>query len=71
VAELQAVVDHKETKIERYLQRCDEAWLLIVADGGHVSSSLELPPDSGSKLNTTFTRVLLYDGVVNAVTVLK
>jgi hypothetical protein len=71
MADIQAVVDLKEPKIRSYLSRCDEVWLLIVADGARISSTLDLESEPGSEVRTQFARVLLYDGDSNTVSRLK
>lgn len=42
IDELQNLVLSKEKKIASYLGKCDSVWLLIVADGQHISSIAEL-----------------------------
>lgn len=68
--DIQALVEQKDAKVEQYLRRCSEVWLLIVADGRHISSSLEIS-DVEALITTRFTRVLLYDGSTHTVTPLK
>ncbi len=71
IDEVAEFVKTKETKLGRYLANCDEVWLLIIADGRHISSSVELKADNSLALCSSFTRVLLYDAIVNAVTRLR
>jgi hypothetical protein len=71
VADIQAIVAPKEPKVSSYLSRCDEVWLLIVVDGTHISSSLDLKFETCPVIHTQFTRVLLYDGFLGVVTQLK
>jgi hypothetical protein len=71
IADVQAVVDRKEPKTDSYLLRCDEVWLLIVADGVHISSTLDLEIQPGSIMRSQFARVLFYDGDSNTVSRLK
>jgi hypothetical protein len=42
VNELQELLAWKYTKVPEYLQRCDDVWLVIVADGSYISSTAEL-----------------------------
>jgi hypothetical protein len=71
ISDIQAIVELKEPKIASYLSRCDEVWLLIVADGAHISSTLDLDIELDSTLRTQFTRVLFYDHVSKTVSRLK
>jgi hypothetical protein len=71
ITDIQAIVDVKESKINSYLSRCDEIWLLIVTDAAHISSTLKLKFEPGSAIRTQFERVLLYNGDSNSVTRLK
>jgi hypothetical protein len=40
--ELQEAIDEKNIKHARYLQHCDECWLLVIASGGRPSGLFEL-----------------------------
>ena len=70
-ADIQAVVNQKEPKVSSYLSRCTEVWLLIVASGVHISSTVDFKRETGATISTRFDRVLLYDGVGHSVTRLK
>jgi len=61
--ELQVILTSKSLKVREYLQRCDEVWLLIVADGQYISSTGELLPEEtqSSQYQSAFQRVLFYD----------
>ena len=61
--ELQQLVVSKGIKVPKYLQRCDEVWLLIVADGSNISSTAELSEVEVSQahLPSLFRKVLFYD----------
>ena len=61
--ELQSILTSKNSKVREYLQRCDEVWLLIVADGQYISSTGELLPEGtpSSQFQSAFQRVLFYD----------
>ena len=62
ISELQSVISDKENKINLYLQKCSSIWLLIVADGEHISSSSDLGEDVGSYIfRSNFDKVLFYD----------
>lgn len=71
ISDIQEIVDAKEPKIQSYLTKCDEVWLLIIADGAHISSTLDFDVDSRATLHTRFARVLLYNGESNSVFRLK
>jgi hypothetical protein len=69
--ELQELLASKNAKVPKYLQRCDEAWLLIVAEGGHISSTAELPEDVRHyHFRSRFHRVLFLDRTNRQVTTL-
>jgi hypothetical protein len=60
--ELQQSIASKNTKVPEYLQRCDEVWLLIIADGGYIYSTAELPEDIRQVyFRSPFQRILFYD----------
>ncbi len=74
VKEIQGIIDGKLPKIPKYRCKCDLVWLLIVAEGRHLSSSIDT--DWISKLNnhqfdSEFDCVLFYDDVAKAVEVLS
>src|SRR5438132_1465747 len=60
-----------EPKVQSYLTRCDEVWLLIIADGAHISSTLDFDVEPSATLHTQFARVLLYSGDSQSVFRLK
>ena len=61
-SELQELIASKNAKVPDYLQRCDEVWLLIVANGGYISSTAELPEDvQDANFRSLFHRILFYD----------
>ncbi len=69
-AEIQTILDGKEPLIKQYLEKCERVWLVIVADGMRISSTVEL--DLGDyNLITSFERVYFYDGASNQVLQLK
>ncbi len=60
--ELQELLASKNAKVSDYLQRCDEVWLLIVADGGYISSTADLPEDIQQvQFRSAFRKVLFYE----------
>jgi hypothetical protein len=60
--ELQQLIEVKNEKVANYLQRCDEVWLLIVADGGYISSTADLPEDTEQvQIRSAYRKVLFYD----------
>lgn len=61
-SELQELLTSKNAKVQDYLQRCDEVWLLIVADGRYISSTADLPEDIEQvHFRSAFRKVLFYD----------
>jgi hypothetical protein len=61
-SEVQLAIRLKEPKASEYLKKCDEAWLLIVADGSHISSTASLDTqDYSATHETRFSRVILFD----------
>jgi hypothetical protein len=71
IADIQEIVDAKEPKVQSYLTKCDEVWLLIIADGTHISSTLDFDVEPSATLHTQFARVLLYNGESKSVFRLK
>ena|SRR2546428_1111269 len=62
--ELQALISFKDTKIDAYLKRCAYVWLIIVADGRHISSNAELKAEVlQHRFKSRFERVLFYNSV--------
>jgi hypothetical protein len=61
--ELQQLIASKSINVPEYLQRCDEVWLLIVADGSYISSTAELSEEEvrQAHLLSLFQKVLFYD----------
>jgi len=61
VPEIVRLIESKNMKVPSYRQRCQELWLVVVADGERISSNLDVTDDV---LNTEFTSdfdsVLLY-----------
>ncbi|RMG26378.1 MAG: hypothetical protein D6732_21325 [Methanobacteriota archaeon] len=52
----------KEKLLEKYLQNCDEVWLLLVLDGHTPSGNWDVPNAVlETKYMTGFSRVILYD----------
>lgn len=62
--EIIAAVQRKSSKVETYLQHCDELWLLVVAsaDGPRSWASLQEPPYL-PRLHPGITRVFAYSQV--------
>ena len=59
--EIQAIIDSKESKIPAYAKQADELWLLIVIDGGELSSVADFPQRATKhSYGTTFDRVFLF-----------
>jgi len=61
-SELQELIESKDTKVTEYLRKCDEVWLVIVADGSQISSNAELHQDViDHDYSSDFTNILFYD----------
>jgi hypothetical protein len=70
--ELQDIISSKEEKLGTYLQKCSSIWLLIVADGQHVSSNSDLGEEVRRHVfRGTFDKVLFYDSFENWIAELK
>jgi hypothetical protein len=62
VNEIRDLIASKDTKAPAYLQQCDEVWLLIVADGTNISSTLDLSEEiRQARFPSRFKRVFFYD----------
>src|SRR6267143_4282593 len=62
IDEIQAEISRKEGKLREYLTHCDAAWLIIVINSHHFSTTAELPSGIGSHLfNSGFERVYIFD----------
>ena len=60
--ELYDLITSKNTKVPAYLQQCDEAWLLIVADGASISSTVDLSEEiRQTRFLCRFEKVFFYD----------
>jgi uncharacterized protein YciU (UPF0263 family) len=66
--EIQHLIDAKNDKAHEYLRRCDEIWLIIVADGHYISSNIDLPEATSSNIyESSFEQVLVYDRISSSV----
>lgn len=71
VSEIQELITSKDAKVSEYLQVCNAAWLLIVADGLHISSSADLPEQlQQAHFQSLFEKILFYDRPSRRVTTL-
>jgi hypothetical protein len=62
VEELEELISLKDAKIDAYLQNCAIPWLIIVADRGHISSSVALPDTVKQyPFQTRFDRVIFWN----------
>jgi uncharacterized protein YciU (UPF0263 family) len=62
--EIQYLIDAKNDKTQDYLRRCDETWLIIVADGHYISSNIDLPEATSNNVFVSFfEQVLVYDRI--------
>jgi hypothetical protein len=69
--ELQKLISSKDVKIQSYLQKCPSVWLVIIADGAHISSNVELHQVVHQhRFKGRFARVLFYDAVNNSIATL-
>ena len=60
--EIQVLINKKDKKVADYLKKCQEIWLLIVADGVRISSSIDISPNTlNTQFKSQFNRVLFYD----------
>jgi hypothetical protein len=66
--EIQHLIDAKNDKAQEYLRRCDEIWLIIVADGHYITSNIDLPELTANNVYTSlFEQVLVYDRISKSV----
>lgn len=60
--ELKNIIDEKEKKLPLYRDKCDEVWLLIVAEGLAPSSITELESEIYNySFNSQFDRIFFFD----------
>lgn len=72
VTELQELINNKDIKVTEYLKKCDEVWLVIVADGSQISSNVDLHQDViEHDYNTDFTNILFYNRLNRSVMQLR
>jgi hypothetical protein len=70
--EIQHLIDAKNSKAQEYLRRCDEIWLIIVADGRYITSNIDMPELTANNLYaSSFEQVLVYDRISKIVFPLK
>ena len=61
-SEIQAIISSKNEKVKQYKTKCDHTWLIIVADGWHISSTANLEEDAlNYEYHSEFDRVIFYD----------
>jgi hypothetical protein len=66
--ELQDLISLKNPKVNTYLKKCSEVWLIIVADGRRISSSGELNNRVRQmKFESEFHNVLYFDAEADSV----
>ncbi len=60
--ELERLIAYKDqAKLNEYLKHCQSCWLVIYADGKHISSTALISPELPAyRFNTRFSRVLFY-----------
>lgn len=60
--EIQKIISSKNTKVEKYKKKCEKVWLVIVADGRHISSNVGLENiTSNNQYSSEFDKVIFYD----------
>jgi hypothetical protein len=60
-SEIAALIEKKNDKASEYRRKCDELWLLIVADGSNISSNVDIDRHlMEHSFETVFDRVLFY-----------
>ena len=60
--EIQEIISSKSIKVEKYKEKCDEIWLIIVADGQHISSNVGLEHiKPNNQYSSEFDKIIFYD----------
>lgn len=60
--EVQQIINKKDKKVPEYLNKCQEVWLLVIADGIYISSSVGIPQEVlQQEFISRFFRVFLYN----------
>ena len=60
--EIQGIISSKNLKVKHYKEKCQNVWLVIVADGRHVSSNVGLENiTSRNQYSSEFDKVIFYD----------
>jgi hypothetical protein len=57
---IQAAIAEKDAKLAEYRSRCEEAWLLLVADGSSPATDLTLPEPFAETFTFGFDRVFYF-----------
>lgn len=61
-SEIQEIISSKNAKANQYKTKCDLCWLIIAADGRHISSTASLEEDVlNYEYQSEFDRVIFYD----------
>lgn len=63
---VKGIIKEKELRIQKYQQRFDENWLLLLANFGHESSTYEFDYMILEKFNSKFERIYLYKYLDNS-----
>lgn len=70
--ELQDAIAEKNSKYTRYIQHCDECWLLVVASGGRPSGLFEPSEETrGCVYRSLFTRTFFMEALTGIVVELR
>ena len=60
--EIQEIISSKNAKAKQYKEKCDLLWLIIVADGRHISSTASLEESALNHIyQSEFDRIIFYD----------
>lgn len=60
IKEIQYLMSLKAQKYQKYIMNCDSLWLLIVADGKHISSTIDPLEVLSVHFYSPFEKILLY-----------
>jgi hypothetical protein len=59
--QLQQKIDLKEAKLDRYVRKCSQLWLLIVADNVRIPSTVYLTPEASvHRYSSKFNRIFFF-----------
>jgi hypothetical protein len=68
VDDIQGMISSKNLKVDSYRKKAQYIWLIIVAEGIHISSSISLSNEVKShRFRSNFDRILIYERVENKI----